>query len=85
MASQPHSFSPEDQLIIEAARIRFANGEQPGRHPSLGPVAEKCTGDDAFDAIHAPNAFAKELKLRKEVAEYRRSIGLDAPEPAPDT
>ncbi|WP_121114568.1 hypothetical protein [Croceibacterium ferulae] len=81
MATQPHSFSPEDQLILEAARIRFANENSPGRHPSLGPIPEKCTGDDAWDRIHAPNAFAKELKLREEVAEYRRSIGLDQPEP----
>lgn len=82
MASQVHSFSPEDRLIIEAARIRLASENQPARHPSLGPIPEKCTGDDSWDRIHAPNAFAKELKLRAEVAEYRRSIGLDAPEPA---
>jgi hypothetical protein len=76
MASHPH-------LASHVTAHNFA--DQPPRHPSLGPVAEKCTGDDAFDAIHAPNAFAKELKLRAEVAEYRRSIGLDAPEPATHT
>ncbi|WP_052207961.1 hypothetical protein [Croceibacterium mercuriale] len=59
--------------------------EQPPRHPALGPIPEKCIGIDEIDRIHAPNAFERELKLRAEVAEYRRSVGLDAPAPAAHT